>query len=183
MVRVLDHAGLFLRDAERSSGPAGGAAPTVEPRAEAGQYLGHISHQVIIDLVVFNQYRRQHGDKAAQATALGHAISYRFKRDGRGWRVFSTTRLMDVPVVTDQCLGAIAVDLNADHLAVAETDASGNYLPAWRVPLVTYGKSSRQAEALVGDAVAGVVEYARESGETRGRRGCNAPGRGSTGWR
>ena len=78
---------------------------------------------------------------------------------------------------------AIGVDLNADHLAVAATDASGNYLRAWLVPLVTYGKSSRQAEALVGDAVAGVVEYARESGETRGRRGCNAPGRGSTGWR
>ena len=65
---------------------------------------------------------------------MGQAISYRFKRDGRGWRVFATTRMMDVPVVTDQCLGAIGVDLNADHLAVAETDASGNYLDAWRVP-------------------------------------------------
>ena len=28
-------------------------------------------------------YRRQHGDKAARATALGQAISYRFKRDGK----------------------------------------------------------------------------------------------------
>ena len=91
--------------------------------------------------------------------------------------------MMDVPVVTDLRRGAIGVDPNADHLAVAETDASGNYLRAWRVPLVTYGKSSRQAEALVGDAVAGVVEYARESGESRGRRGCNAPGRGSADWR
>ena len=54
------------------------------------------------------------------------------------------------------------MDLNADHLAVVETDASGNYVNAWRVPLVTYGKSHHQAEALIGDAVAGVVEYARE---------------------
>ena len=61
--------------------------------------------------------------------------------------------------------GAIGVDLNADHLAVAETDASGNYLRAWRVPLVTYGKSQRQAEAIIGDAVAGVVRYAKEAGK------------------
>ena len=47
-------------------------------------------------------------------------------------------------------------------LAVADTDASGNYLKAWRVPLVTYGKNTNQAEALIGDAVAGVVEYARK---------------------
>ena len=110
-------------------------------------------------------YRREHGDKAARATELGQAISYRFKRDGKGWRVFVSTEMMDVPVVTDRRHGAIGVDLNADHLAVADTDASGNYLKAWRVPLVTYGKSQRQSEALIGDAVASVVQYAREVGK------------------
>ena len=68
-------------------------------------------------------------------------------------------------LTTDRRRGAIGVDLNADHLAVADTDASGNYLNAWRVPLVTYGKSQHQAEALIGDAVAGVVEYAKEVGK------------------
>ena len=110
-------------------------------------------------------YRREHGEKAARATKLGQAMSYRFKRDGKGWRVFATTNMMDVPVVTDRCHGTIGVDLNADHLAVAETDASGNCLHAWRVPLVTDGKSHRQAEAIIGDAVASVVEYAREVGK------------------
>ena len=110
-------------------------------------------------------YRRQHGEKAARATELGQAISYRFKRDGKGWRVFVTTQMMEVPVVTDRRRGALGVDLNADHLAVAEIDASGNYLNAWRVPLVTYGKNTRQAEAIIGDAVAGVVQYAREVGK------------------
>ena len=110
-------------------------------------------------------YRRQHGDKAARATALGQAISYRFKRDGKGWRVFATTELPEVGITTDRCRGAIGVDLNADHLAVGETDASGNCINAWRVPLVTYGKSQRQSEALIGDAVASVVEYAREVGK------------------
>ena len=113
----------------------------------------------------YARHRRQHGEKAARATNLGQAISYRFKRDGKGWRVFVTTRMADVAVVTDKRLGAVGVDLNAGHLAVAETDASGNYLRAWRVPLVTYGKSLHQAEALIGDAVARVVKHAREAGK------------------
>ena len=110
-------------------------------------------------------YRREHGDKAARANALGQAISYRFKRDAKGWRVFATTELPEVEITTDRRRGAIGVDLNADHLAVADTDASGNCINAWRVPLVTYGKSQHQAEAIIGDAVASVVEYAREVGK------------------
>ena len=110
-------------------------------------------------------YQRQHGEKEARSTNLGQAISYRFKRDGRGWRVFVSTNMMDVTVVTDRRRGAIGVDLNADHLAVAETDASGNCLNAWRVPLVPYGKSTHQAEALIGDAVASVVAYAKDVGK------------------
>ena len=110
-------------------------------------------------------YRREHGEKAARVTALGQAISYRFKRDAKGWRVFATTELPEVEITTDRRRGAIGVDLNADHVAVSETDASGNYVKAWRVPLVTYGKRHHQAEALIGDAVASVVEYARGAGK------------------
>ena len=108
-------------------------------------------------------YRREHGEKAARGTGLGQAVSYRFKRDEKGWRVFVTTKMMDVPLVTDRRRGAIGVDLNADHLAVCETDASGNYINTFSVSLVTYGRSTHQAEAVIGDAVAGVVEYANEA--------------------
>ena len=113
----------------------------------------------------YARYRREHGEKAARATELGQAISYRFKRDKKGWRVFATTQMMDVPVVTDKGRGAIGVDLNADHLGVCETDASGNHVNAFSVPLVTYGKSQHQAEAIIGDAVANVVAYARDAGK------------------
>ena len=140
-----------------------------------GKYLliqnvrfAHGHEQVLAALQSNAEYtrcRREHGEKAARSTNLGQAISYRFKRDARGWRVFVTTRMMDVPVVTDRRRGAIGVDLNADHLAVAETDASGNCLTAWRVPLVPYGKSTHQAEALIGDAVASVVAYASNAGK------------------
>ena len=75
----------------------------------------------------YGDCRRQQGEKAARATGLGQAVSYRFKRDEKGWRVFATTDMADVEITTDRGLGVIGVDLNADHLAVAETDASGNY--------------------------------------------------------
>ena len=113
----------------------------------------------------YARYRREHGEKAARASGLGQAISYRFKRDGKGWLVFATTQMMDVPLVTDEGRGAIGVDLNADHLAVAETDRSGNCVLPFSVPLVTYDKARHQAEAIIGDAVAKVVEYAREVGK------------------
>ena len=109
----------------------------------------------------YARYRREHGEKAARATGLGQAISYRFKRDAKGWRVFATTGMMDVPVVTNKGRGAIGVDLNADHLAVCEADPSGNPVNSFTVPLETYGKSQHQAEAIIGDAVANVVQYAR----------------------
>ena len=110
-------------------------------------------------------FQRKHGERAARQSSLGQAVSYRFKRDGKGWRVFVTTDMAQAPVVTDKCLGAIGVDLNADHLAVSETDGDGNWLKSWRAPLVTYGKSQHQAEALIGDAVAGVVSYAKGAGK------------------
>ncbi len=113
----------------------------------------------------FAECRRRDGEGAARATSLGQAISYRFKRDEKGWRVFVTTDLAPVPAATDRGRGAIGVDLNADHLAVTETDSSGNWLRSWRVPLVTYGKTGHQSEALIGDAVANVVEHAVNAGK------------------
>ena len=102
---------------------------------------------------------------AALQSEEGQAISYRFKRDGKGWRVFASVKHQPVPVVTSRRLGAIGVDVNTDHLAVSETDYSGNWLRSLTVPLVTYGKSKKQAEALIGDAVAEVVALARAAGK------------------
>ena len=134
----------------------------------AGVRFAYGQEQVLAALesnAEYSRYRREHGEKEARQSGLGQAICYRFKRDSRGWRVLVTTRLMEVPVVTDKSRGAIGVDLNADHLAVCETDASGNYVQAFSVPLVAYGKSQHQAQAVIGDAVASVVEYARDAGK------------------
>ena len=45
------------------------------------------------------------------------------------------------------------------------THRSGNYFNAFSVPLVTCDKSQYQAEAIIGDAVVGVVAYAHEAGK------------------
>ena len=55
-------------------------------------------------------FRRRYGEKAARGTELGQAVSYRFKRDGKAWRVFMTTQLVEAPVVTDKSRGAVGVD-------------------------------------------------------------------------
>ena len=102
---------------------------------------------------------------AALQNEEGQAISYRFKRDDKGWRVFASVKRQPVLVVTSRRLGVIGVDVNTDHLAVSETDYSGNWLQSLTVPLVAYGKSKRQAAALIGDAVAQVVAYARAVGK------------------
>ena len=96
---------------------------------------------------------------------MGQPLSYRFIRDKRGWRVFVSPGLQPVPVATDRRNGAIGVDINADHLAVAEVDHSGNTVSALRLPLVTYGLSKARTEALIGDAVASVAGRAREMGK------------------
>jgi IS605 OrfB family transposase len=51
----------------------------------------------------------------------------------------------------------IAVDLNADHLAVAETDRFGNLIDSFILPFNFNGLSTEQTEALLGDLSAVLV--------------------------
>lgn len=99
-------------------------------------------------------------NNSSENPADWQAITYRFSRDAKGWRVFVSVTVPKPPIMTDQRLGVIGVDVNADHLAVAETDRFGNPIKVWSVPLVTYGKSSDQARALIGDACKTIVDQA-----------------------
>ena len=53
---------------------------------------------------------------AALQNQEGQAISYRFKRDRKGWRVFASLRHQPVPVATNRRLGASGVDVNVGPL-------------------------------------------------------------------
>jgi IS605 OrfB family transposase len=95
----------------------------------------------------------------------GRAISYRFLRDDKGWRVFASVEVEAGAAVTSRALGCIGVDINVDHLAVAEVDRFGNLVDARRFELPTRGKSSEQTRAIVGDVVAAVAALAKAKGK------------------
>ena len=93
----------------------------------------------------------------------GQALTYRFKHDKKGWRLFVTTSLPFSQWKTKQDQGVIGVDINIDHLAVVETDRFGNPVGKQTIPLNLYGKAKEQALAIIGDACAQVVALAEQT--------------------
>jgi IS605 OrfB family transposase len=96
---------------------------------------------------------------------IGTAISYRFLRDEKGWRVFASVEAQPVAQVSHKMLGAFGVDVNADHLAVAEMDHFGNLIDTHRVELSLAGKTTDQAKALIGDAAVLIAKLAKSAGK------------------
>ncbi|MEN8219193.1 MAG: IS200/IS605 family accessory protein TnpB-related protein [Pseudomonadota bacterium] len=95
--------------------------------------------------------------------SYGKAITYRFLRDENGWRVFVSTSRSQVPIKTLKNLGTIGLDLNANHIALTETDRFGNLIKTQTIPLNTYAKSKAQTEALIGDAVKVIVSRSEKT--------------------
>lgn len=93
------------------------------------------------------------------------AISYRFLKDNKGWRVFLSTEAITQGTVTSKGNGAIGVDVNEHHLAVTETDRFGNPVGSFPIPLSTYGKSSKQSKAIIGDAIKKLMTFTRGKGK------------------
>lgn len=88
------------------------------------------------------------------------AISYRFKRDAKGWRIFASTTLKKVDSISEEGIGAIGIDLNADHVACVETDRFGNCIESKTFPLVSYGMSKGQLKATLGDLCKELIDWA-----------------------
>ena len=91
------------------------------------------------------------------------AISYRFKKDLKGWTVFVSTTLKKPSPISIDGNGAIGIDLNADHIAYVETDASGNPIAKKIFSWVAYGKTRAQLKALTGEVVKEIVQRAIET--------------------
>lgn len=104
-------------------------------------------------------------DVLAKALEGKQAVSYRFLKDDKGWRVFISTKAIRVEKQTSHELGAIGVDINAEHLAINEIDRFGNPVSAKRINLCTYGKSSHQASAIIGDAVKELMAFSKSKGK------------------
>jgi IS605 OrfB family transposase len=91
------------------------------------------------------------------------ALCYRFKRDEKGWRIFLSVNTAPVPLISDEKLGAIGVDVNNNHLSLVETDRFGNPVSKQTIPFNLYGKNSHQTKAIIGDACKKVVLSAVEA--------------------
>jgi len=72
----------------------------------------------------------------------------------------SRIAIPEVAVISHRQAGVIGVDINADRLAVTETDRFGNPVGSWVIHCVTYGRTSERRAAIVGDAVKQVVAIA-----------------------
>jgi IS605 OrfB family transposase len=108
----------------------------------------------------------EHGQmELYEALEAGRAVSYRFLRDAKGWRVFASSERPDTRSKVDVRQGAVGVDINADHLALAETDRCGNLVRVKRIPCVTHGKSSEQRKDVTRRAAKEAVRFAAALGK------------------
>lgn len=102
-------------------------------------------------------------------TRDGVALSWRFirkvKRGAPVWYAHVTVDVTPPPIVTRREAGAVGVDFNADHLAVAELDRFRNPIDFQRIDTPLGYKSSGQREAILGDAVKQVVARAVAAGK------------------
>ncbi|MHB1641152.1 MAG: hypothetical protein ACYCS8_00650 [Acidithiobacillus sp.] len=93
------------------------------------------------------------------------ALSWRFQRDEKGWRILVSFNEPEVAVTTNAKTGVLAVDLNADHLAWAELDRFGNPVATGNISCVTYGKTTEQASAIIEAAAIMLVNRASQVGK------------------
>jgi IS605 OrfB family transposase len=104
-----------------------------------------------------------------RSTRTGVALSWRFLRevkDGKPlWYVHVSVDVTPPAIVTRRQAGAVGVDFNADHLAVAEVDRFRNVIDHERINTYLDYKSSEQREAILGDAVKQVVARAVAAGK------------------
>jgi IS605 OrfB family transposase len=93
------------------------------------------------------------------------AISWRLVHDKKGWRVFASFDISPKPCISKNNIGVVGLDINNNHLALTETDRSGNPISTKVIPFNLYGKSSHQARAIIGDATAEALKVAEEVGK------------------
>ena len=123
-------------------------------------------HEAIIAALARSQ-RIASTTKAGKPTVkrIGSALSYRFVRDVKGWRVFVSCEAAPVNQSSNAKFGSVGVDINADHLALSEIDRFGNLVQSLRINLHTYGKTTEQSKALIGDAAVAIAVRAKASGK------------------
>lgn len=93
----------------------------------------------------------------------GQALSYRFKKDKKSWKLFVSTDLKKPEPISIEENGAIGIDLNTDHIALVETDRFGNPIHRKSIPWISYGKTKGQLKATTGDICKQIIDQAKKT--------------------
>lgn len=127
------------------------------PPALASEYGRHVSIQGVLF--------RYGQDEVDAAILRGEAVTYRFhRRERRGrdvWYVAATVERPEAEIVTDRRPGAIGLDLNPEHVDIAELDRYGNPIGSQSFRYTVRGRSRDQITAALAEIAADVVDRAR----------------------
>lgn len=149
-----------------SKDESSGCQGCVLTHVEGGRFKAQLRLNGSLRRVVSFEARFAYGaEHLVEALRLKQAISYRFLRDAKGWRIFATTKAVEVPVQSRLASGCVGVDLNVGFVAVSETDRFGNVIDAFNVPLSLDGLSSHEAETALAECVKLIVAHAVQGGK------------------
>ncbi|HTV74092.1 MAG TPA: IS200/IS605 family accessory protein TnpB-related protein [Candidatus Acidoferrales bacterium] len=91
------------------------------------------------------------------ALECGQALSYRFKRDAKGWRVFVSTAVIPPERTTVRPAGCIGVDQNDGFVTVSQTDRFGNLVASQNLPLNTKHLGTKATTTCIAQVVKQIV--------------------------
>ena len=120
----------------------------------------HGAEQHWVSLEVAFGYGVEHILAALKAN---QALSYRFLRDHKGWRVFVSTEVMERPTCTDVRLGVIGVDFNVGFVTLSATDRFGNIIAHQDIPMLTAGLPKHATQTVMGIAVEEIIAIATKA--------------------
>ena len=99
------------------------------------------------------------------ALAKKQALSYRFKRDAKGWRVFVSTAVIAPELTTTLRIGCIGVDQNDGFVTVSETDRRGNVIASRNLAMMTRHLGTKATTTCIAEVVKRIVAAATRTGK------------------
>lgn len=124
------------------------------------------SPEDIVEVIGLQQRKLKRFEQETKNNLLcdfGQALSYRFKKDDKGWRILiSVPVLAASEIITNKSNGAIGVDLNNHHISVTYITAKGNKV--WSEDLYFRDDehiSSKQTETQLAECVKWITERAK----------------------
>lgn len=114
----------------------------------------------ILSCLEENEKRKELRIAKQEYSHLGKALTYLFKKDEKGWRVFVTIEQQAPEFKSKNGIGVIGIDINPNHLAVSETDRFGNIINKETLSYTTYGKDKNQALATISDTCKKIIRLA-----------------------